>query len=334
MAYLGATAQRMTLVDKDGNEVIMTGGSASQAVAVSNFPASLDLSREPVTQTLSGTGRITFDVTGMATLGLIVTGTAVMTCRYISTSGDPVTSTTSNRPWKAGASLGINVVGYTGTVNTEYRFVGGRKYFVIECTSYTSGSLTFKVYGITGSSILYVGGGIQDVTEEASIQGNMFNAATSFVSVSAGNNLNVVFENPAGSNKLAIIRKRRFSLSANGAFGGISNPTAASFDNQTGAAAPAVLSPSNLRTGSVAVPSPTSAMSVKMNMAATRVDSSPTTANPAGDFLAALTPFTLDVLRVVPPGSRFAHFIGGAGGGLAATASASIYLLWEERDLF
>ena len=50
-------------------------------------------------QALGGTGRITFDTTGMGSVGVIVQGTAVMTCRYIGTSGDPGTSVTPMRPW-------------------------------------------------------------------------------------------------------------------------------------------------------------------------------------------------------------------------------------------
>lgn len=289
-------------------------------------------------QTLSGTGRIYFDTTGMGAYGLVVTGTAVMTARYIATSGDKTTSTTPNRPWKGGASLGTNTFGYNSTsfgpVNSEYRFVGGRRYFVVECTSFTSGSLTFTLYELPSANIVYIGGGIQNEQDEATVAGTVFNAATSFISTANNSYLNFVFENPATSGKLAIIKLRRFSSSITGAFGGVATPTAASFDNQTGSAAPVALTPSNLRTGTAAVPAAASLMSCKYNMGTVRVDSSPSTTNPAGDLLLANVPFNLDVPRVVPPGARFSHFIGGAGGGLNATAMCSIYALWEEKDLY
>lgn len=288
------------------------------------------------TGTLAGTSdRFLLDVTGLASAMIHIQGTGVMTLKFGGTADLDGVGSGGRRLWKSGTgSLGTSIIsvdGSTTPVDSEYRVILGGSFLSIDVTSYTSGSIAVSVLADANSPIAFIGGPVTTPEEDSALGGRLFNVSTGFIAINSNQYLNCVFENPASSRKVAIIRGRRFGMSANGLYGGISTPTTATFDSLTGSAAPVVVPIANARTGGVA-----STMTFKYNASATRIDSSPSNTNPSGGFIQAYQDSTLNFLRVVPPGFRFGNFIGGpAVNGLGGTMSgvASITYYWIEQDV-
>ena len=303
----------------------------SGSVSVANLASVLGSSApKVVSATLnSASSRFLLDVTGLSSAMVHVQGSGVMTLKFGGTADLDGVGSGGRRLWKSGVgSLGTSTIAIDGSVtqvDSEYRVILGGSFLSIDVPSYTSGSVNVTVAADANSPISFIGGPVASTEMDALLGGRLYVASTGFQSVATNQYLNVVGMNPVGSGKLVILLARRFGLSANGTYGGISNPTTATFP----ATGPTSVTPTNSRTGGVA-----GVMTFRYNVATTRIDSATPNTNPAGGFLQAYQDSTLQFVRAVPPGQSFGNFIGGAGGGLAAAAVASTTYYWIEQDLY
>lgn len=299
---------------------------------MSGYGASGGVPPTPLTRLAQATlgsfgARVLIDVTGLASAMILVEGTAALSLKFSGTTDADGVGPAGRRLWKAGVgSLGVSAIDVAGPISSEYRVVLGGRYFSIDVTAYTSGSVNVIVLADQNSPVTFTHGPVHDALDEAIRAGKAFSAGTGIQSVSTGNFLNTKLVNPAGSGRNMFLFARRFENNIPGGttpaeYFGVANPVTALAN---------ALTPLNLRTGGAP-----SVAQASWNMAATRLDSSPTTANPVGGILATNgMPVVVDVPRLIGPGQAFGHYIGGSGGGLAATARFGLTWLWYEEDAY
>lgn len=271
--------------------------------------------------------RLLVDVTGLASAMVLVEGAGNLSLKFSGTVDGDGVGPGGRRLWKAGVgSLGISAIDIAGPISSEYRVVLGGRYFAIDVPTYASGSVNVIVLAEQNSPVAFVHGPVHTALDEAVRGGKAYSAGTGVQGVSGGNFLNTKLVNPPGSGRNCFLFARRFENNVSGGsvpleYFGVANPVTALGN---------ALTPLNLRTGG-----PESVMLASWNMATARLDSSPSTVNPVGGILATNgMPVVVDVPRLIGPGQSFGHYVGGAGGGLAATARLGITWLWYEEDAF
>jgi hypothetical protein len=234
---------------------------------------------------------------------------------------DPVSG--SNRAlFKAGVGeLDVSTAPMTGTTGAVlYRLVsfnGG----AIKLAGYTSGSATVTIWGSSATSGTFQNNPVHTTEEGALRNGRAFTASSSVAAVPAGQNLSFVLSNPS-SNSLRLIVGTRV-VSCDGAAGtaipkyyGVSNPTV----NLPATAATVT----NRRTGGAV-----SASTAVYGVAATRPDTNPTTATPAGGVVpTGGFSYQLPGLTTIEPGTSRGTWIANTTG---ATINCSWLYQWIEE---
>lgn len=315
-------------------------------VAVSNFPASQQVSNFPAKQAVSLSpadyiaSQTIPPVTGsLAALNDAVAMVAMGAPGYevliTPTPGSPLVGTVqfydpvsgSNRSlFKAGVGeLDVGSVPMLGqTTPTWYRGVSFNG-FACRLTNYVSGSATVTIWGSYATSGTFQNNPVHSTEEGALRNGRAFTAASSTIAIPTGQNLSFVLSNPAGNNLRLILLNRTFTTDQTAAstaapckWFGISNPTVN---------LPAtVATVTNRRTGGAV-----SASSALYGVSASRPDTSPTLATPGGGFIpTGGNTFQLGTLVTIEPGTSRGAWINNVTG---ATLNGSINFMWIEEVL-
>ena len=237
------------------------------------------------------------------------------------TSTDPTTGG-GRLLFKTGVGeLDTNTVTFTSTAqtSTEYRTIGAGYGEKITLTAVTAGTSTVSILGTYGPTTVFPNSPVHTADEGALRAGRAFSASTGYQSLAAGQNLSLYISNPATNSLRLILSNRILSCDStiSLSYFGIGNATV----NLPTTAATV----SNRKTGGS-----TSATSVLYGVAATRPDTSPTTASPIGGILPALGSEPTLPLRTLEPGSSYSAWIT-APAGLGTTAHCTITFAWYEE---
>lgn len=287
----------------------------------------------PVTGTLAAVGdAVTMPAgcNGFGTLIITVT-TASGDSAFVGTfaSRDAVTGG-PRRLHKTGVgALQVSTETLSGTQGAlEYRTCGGAGPQTITATAATSGRATVTIYGMLATTACFVNGSVQNAEEAALRAGKAFSASTGNQVVTTGNYLSLLVSNPANSGV-------RLVIPASNRIVGCDNVSSAMLPKYSSL----VNATTNLPTTAATVTrrggtTGTSAATALIANAASKPDTSPTTANPIGlPFFGA---YAVPQDRTLEPGNSTLIYILGvtvpAGLG-SANSTCSIIISWFEESL-
>lgn len=220
-------------------------------------------------------------------------------------------------------SIAVNSLEVDGPIDREFRVVTGGTTFVVEASNWSSGGVSIEAFATEDPSIVFINGPVQNSDEQAARAGRAFLSSTGGQSVTANQELYIIWENPSDSGKIYILTERLFSALSSDeveylAYG---NPTA-TLSNSL----PAI----NRYIGNAS----TSDAEVSYEVA----DVGDITMGGVTGSGEAIPndgiPRERKLVAIIPPGQSIGFSIRGAGNNISQASRLFITLQWYEEDTY